>query len=46
MLLWLLANPLMSGTIKILDDSVYARQNNLNTVQLKATSVRNKEKGN
>ncbi|XP_019861968.1 PREDICTED: uncharacterized protein LOC109590504 [Amphimedon queenslandica] len=38
-LLWLFANPLMSGTIKILDNSVYARQNNLNTLQLKATSV-------
>lgn len=39
-LLWLFANPLMSGTIKVLDNSVYARVNNLSTVQLKAVSVR------
>lgn len=37
--MWMLANPIMSSTLDVLKDSVYARRNGLNFVYLDVALV-------
>ena len=39
LLLWTVGSPVMSGVLQVLDQSLYARKKNLNTVLLLAATV-------